>query len=88
MTSPEIPFAVSKKKLLGGLGAAVLRHSAPKGTWHSVTFFHNEYKEFGSTPASYQLADLDSLQELIDWARDEIARIEAATYKTTRPTKI
>ena len=87
MPSSETPFAVSKKRLLGGLGAAVLKHSASSGTWHSVAFFRDEFKQLGHTP-SYQLADLDSLQELIDWAREEITRIEAATYKTTRPTKM
>ena len=90
MSSQRHRDVVRQKRLVGGLSAAILKHTESKGIWYSVGFYRDvaPQSQSAQTLHEFELSDLDPLHELTDWARDEIARLESEAYRPTTPTKL
>ena len=90
MSASEVHHPASRTRVVGGLSAVIIENKDHRGTWHSIRFFRDDAggSEDLESVRDFELSELEPLQELIDWAREEIARLEAANYRSTRPTKL
>ena len=90
MSASQVRHPASRTRVVGGLSAVIIENKNHRGAWYSIRFFRDDGAD-AEDPESvrdFELSELEPLQELIDWARGEIARLESANYRSTRPTKL